>query len=684
MKTYLLLLVLGTSVANLLLAQNSNERLTLERYVDYQPVSNPVIAPNGEYVAYEVSFLDPQQNYFWNSRLVLRSRAGDVVQQIVGASNPVWSPSGRELLYTTEEDDGVKFVVAAPPKFTPRVIANWGGPVMNPAWSPDEKLLAFSSEVDVAPPAPLYTLPASIISNTVTPEPFDTTELHHLRDGEGLRRDSAQQLFILKRDTGQVRALPQVKGRLGISDSATTMNPAVLSWASDSRSFYFDGNLNPDFAQQNNQSYIYRLDINTNQITTVIGPASNGVKGYFSEPAVSPDGRHLAFQGFFWQQPVVTQPEEIFTVNLDGFAVRQLTRLDAGRPDRFLWSADSRSIVLSQFNRGDHYLYQVNLQGQLLQQQSFVSGEQWRLASMDQSGNMLGIHSGLARLPAVSWRTSLKTGNMRVLANETAEGLNHPQFGAVERLQFRSTEGTDITGWLLMPPDFDPNKKYPLLLRPDAHADFSYELQNYAAVGHIVLIIHYRANQAGLGFGAKFMNHGFNGLFTAELTQDLLRGVEEVKQRPYIDTQRLRIVGSSQGGGVTAWLITQTPMFHAAVVHRPQFINPVSAALLTDEASWTFRLFAKPYWQDLMPWLQRSPVMQVQNVTTPTLVVCGEQDYRTPMSEAVQFYAGLHFANRTARRLIRMPEVAHGWGGDAATFMRLQGYTLGWLQQVNH
>ena len=243
-------------------------------------------------------------------------------------------------------------------------------------------------------------------------------------------------------------------------------------------------------------------------------------------------------------------------------------------------------------------------------------------------------------------------------------------------------DGLLIEGWIIKPPGFDAAKKYPLVLEIHGgpHANygerFAVELQSYAAAGYVVL---YTNPRGSTGYGEAFaqkIHHNYPG----EDHDDLMDGVDAVIAKGYIDPERLFITGGSGGGVLTAWAIGKTDRFRAAVVQKP-VINWFS---FTTDIS----VIATRYWFGAMPWenpeefLRRSPISLVGNVSTPTMVLTGEEDWRTPMSESEHYYQALRL-QRVPAALVKIPGAPHNIGHRPSNMIDQVLHIIGWFDRYN-
>jgi acylaminoacyl-peptidase len=243
-----------------------------------------------------------------------------------------------------------------------------------------------------------------------------------------------------------------------------------------------------------------------------------------------------------------------------------------------------------------------------------------------------------------------------------------------------SHDGRKVQGWILKPPGFDPKKKYPLILEihggpfADYGERFAGELQLYAAAGYVVF---YANPRGSTGYGEEFGNlihHAYPG----NDYDDLMSGVDAVIGRGYVDAGNLFVTGGSGGGVLTCWIVGKTGRFRAAVAGYP-VINWYSFVLTADVSPFFTR-----YWFPGMPWeqpehyLKRSPLSLVGRVTTPTMLMTGEEDYRTPISEAEQFYKALKL-RKVEAALVRVPGAGHNVSARPSHFIAKAAYVLKWF-----
>ena len=269
----------------------------------------------------------------------------------------------------------------------------------------------------------------------------------------------------------------------------------------------------------------------------------------------------------------------------------------------------------------------------------------------------------------------------RRLTDINADLLGHRDVANTEEIWFESSrDGRRIQGWILQPPGFDPSREYPLILEIHGGPFAAYgprwdlEKQLMAASGYLVL---YTNPRGSTGYGEELGNlihHAYPG----DDFFDLMSGVDAAIEKGYVDPERLFVTGGSGGGVLTSWVIGRTNRFQRAVTIYP-VINWYSWVLSADISAFGFR-----YWFPGLPWdhpehyERRSLLSVVKNVETPTMVLTGEDDYRTPMSESEQYYGALKLLG-VESALVRFPEESHGVRRRPSHWVSKIGHIIGWM-----
>jgi acylaminoacyl-peptidase len=245
-----------------------------------------------------------------------------------------------------------------------------------------------------------------------------------------------------------------------------------------------------------------------------------------------------------------------------------------------------------------------------------------------------------------------------------------------------SHDGREIQAWVVMPPHFDPARRHPLLLEihggpfADYGVRFAYEFQAYAARGYVVL---YANPRGSTGYGEEFGNlihHAYPG----HDYDDLMSCVDDLLARGLVDPERLYVTGGSGGGVLTAWIVGKNQRFRAAVSAKP-VIDWTSHVLTADAYPFFVRYwFPAPPWEEPEEYFRRSPLALVGNVTTPTMLLTGEQDWRTPISQAEEYYQALKLRG-VDTALVRIPDSSHGLADRPSQLMSKVLHVLAWFER---
>ncbi len=451
-----------------------------------------------------------------------------------------------------------------------------------------------------------------------------------------------------------------------------------LAWTPDGRELLVSANRRPDADLEPNDSEIHSIDMASGEIralTRRFGPDQ--------EPAVSPDGRHVAYTGFDDRYQGY-QRTRLYLLRRDNGEIRELATdldRDVANPT---WSRDGRSIYFEYDDHGSTRVAAVDLQGRVTNLVDDLGGEGW---SRPYGGGSFSV----ARDGSIAYSANdalapadvglYDQGKTRRLTQLNADLLGQRELGRVEEIWSTSAvDGRQIQSWLIRPPGYDASKKYPMIL--EIHGGpfqnygprFAAELQLYAAAGYVVL---YSNPRGSTSYGEEFGNlihHAYPG----RDYDDLMSAVDAAIAGGGVDDKRLFVTGGSGGGVLTSWIVGRTDRFRAAAVQKP-VINWASFVLTSDATNFFYKYwFATPPWEDYEAYWRRSPLSLVGNVKTPTMVVTGEQDYRTPIAESEQFYQALRLRGIDTL-LVRVPGASHSLDARPSLLNARIAYILAWF-----
>ena len=622
-----------------------------------ETASDPQISPDGLWVAYVRNWSDAiTDKRYSNIWLVKSDGTGHrpVTSGKTHDASPRWSPDGTRLAYTSDKGGSGQLYVRWNDTGESIALTNGAIPPAGPTWSPDGKLIAFTQFVPKAPlvvGTPLAPPPGA----TWAPPPKYTDALVFRFDGVGEVPVGFTHIFVVRADGGAPRQLSK-----GDFNHGGVFGGGGVVWTPDGTELIAAARRREKADEELLESDIFAFAVADGAMRQLTD--RNGPDG---EPAVSPDGKLIAYTGFD-ERYQGYQNALLYVMNRDGSGKRALsTKLDNSVASP-TWSADGKGIYVQYDDKGDTKVGLFALDGS------------WRVVASHLGSGMMAYSGGsysVARNGSVAYTLSTPSipSNVAVVGSGASatpvsvtslnvELLATRTLGAVEEIWYESSKDKrKIQGWIIKPPGFDAKKKYPLILEihggPFANygARFDDEKQIMAANGFVVL---YTNPRGSTSYGEEFGNlihHAYPG----DDFFDLNSGVDAVIAKGYVDEKNLFVTGGSGGGVLTAWMIGHTDRFRAALAFYP-VINWESFSLTADMAPLSVK-----NWFPGMPWDhkdnydKRSLLSVVKNVKTPTLIMTGEEDFRTPMSESEQYYKALKMSGVEAV-LVRVPGEPHG------------------------
>ncbi len=649
-------------------------RLTVDRYMDWERVADPQISPDGSQVIYTRSWVDKLEDE-WESALHIVDADGSRSRFLLEGSSPRWSPDGTRILFTAPGEPGgaqihVRWMDA---EGSVTQVTHVNDTPMNARWSPDGTMISFTMYTPGELPSDWsIDLPAAPEGANWTETPRIVENMHFRADRVGFTDPAYVHLFVVPAEGGTARQLTHGKWHVG-SRYIGIYGGVGYDWTPDGSTIVFDGLMKEDWDMRFFESAINAVDVATGEMREI-----TPVQGLWNRPSVSPDGRTIAFVGHEWS-PQTYHVGEIHTIGIDGSGMRKLTP-DLDRDvGAMMWDPDGSRFYFSVNDRGSSNIYSATTGGDL---QQLTEGVQMLSLTSIAGGTGVGVLSA-PQTPGDVVRFDLEAGaGTSQLTDVNADVMEGVVLGDLEEIWYESTEGAQVQGWVIKPPGFDPTRRYPLIFEihggPHAmyNVGFNWMFQNFAANDFVVL---YTNPRGSTGYGTDFGNAIDDSYPGERDLADLLHGVDEVVGRGYIDTDRMYVGGCSGGGVLSSWVIGHDNRFAAAAVRCP-VINWISFAGTADVAMWAYRRFRELPWDNPDKWLHHSSLMYVDNVTTPTLLLTGELDLRTPMTQSEEYFQALKMVG-VPTAIIRFNEEYHGTGRKPSNFMRTQLYMRKWYDQ---
>ncbi|MFM7348706.1 MAG: S9 family peptidase [Erythrobacter sp.] len=617
--------------------------------------SDPQISPDGTRIAYVRVSNDIMTDRARRAIWLVDTRTGEQLP-LAGSSGEGdafalrWSPDGTRLAYVATAAGGAQLWVKWVKGGEAVRLTGLPNSPSGITWSPDGTQIAYSMLVE-GEGLKLGKAPEGKPEGAKWAEPLEVYDLLAYRaDGAGYLKPGFEKLFIIPATGGAPRQLTFGEYHDG----------GTLSFSKDGKTLYFGANRKPDWQNDPVDGEIHALDIASGQVR-----ALTSRNGPDHSPAVSPDGALIAFLGFD-DAGRAYEDDDLYVMARDGSALRNLTEKWGFSPTGLAWDADGKGIYAQYDIGGETRVARIGLDGTVRDVVQGLSGggfdRPYTGGSFSVAANdAIAFTGGAPTYPAELMLTA-SGGKARTLSDLNASLRAVKTMGEVKKITAKSShDGLPIEGWLTLPPDYAPGKRVPLIL--EIHGGpfaaygphFASDNQLFAAAGYAVLSANPRGSTS---YGEDFANR-IDKAYPGNDYDDLISIVDAAIAEGVADPDALFVTGGSGGGVLTSWIVGKTGRFKAAVTQKP-VINWTTQVLTADNPAFFGRswLGAQPWENPDLYWKQ-SPLSLVGNVTTPTLVVVGSEDYRTPVSESEQYYTALRLRG-VPTALVKVPGASHG------------------------
>ena len=635
--------------------------------------SDPQISPDGRQVVYARQSNDIMSDSTRSNLWLVDVDGGSHRPLLSGRddySSPRWSPDGTRIAYLSDAEGSRQLYVRWMDTGQTALVTNLQKSPQALAWSPDGAALAFSMPVP-ATAEPLAKPPAKP-KGAEWAEPVKVIErLYYRSDGAGYLEPGYSHIFVVPADGGTPRQLTGGEFNHG----------GPLSFTPDGSAIVFSANRQENWELDPRESEIYSIavaDAELTQLTDRDGPDG--------QPVVSPNGQLIAYVGFD-ERKKGYENSVLYIMDRDGGNSRALTAdLDraVGSPR---WNGNSNGVFTNYDDHGMRRMAFVTLGGRITTYDHNVSGE--TLGRPYTSGSYSVSKNGTYAFTAGDASTPADVAvarggrDLQRLTSLNEDLLGQRQLARIENITWNSShDEREIEGWVAYPPDYDDDRRYPLIL--EIHGgpyaaygpNFAPEIQRFAAEGYVVL---YANPRGSTSYGEDFAQQ-IQYAYPGNDYDDLMSGVDALIESGVADPEQLYVTGGSGGGVLSAWIVGKTDRFRAAVVVKP-VINWASFVLTADLYPF-FRMawFSEDPWVDPEQYWKVSPLSLVGNVVTPTAIMTGESDYRTPTSESEQYYQALKL-REVETALIRVPGAPHFIAGRPSHMIAKTDNIIAWFRR---
>tara|TARA_B100001109_G_scaffold201690_1_gene168414 strand:- start:441 stop:2486 length:2046 start_codon:yes stop_codon:yes gene_type:complete len=655
--------------SNLIYSQSNNKLKPIDVF-SLEYVSSPKISPDGKKVLYVRNFKDIMTDKNYSNIWIINYDGTNNSPITTGNQNdfdPTWSNSGDKFTYKSNSDKTIQLYLYVLSQKSNQKLTNLQSSISSVNWSEDDNYLTFTSFVEESSNG-LIKMPEKPKGAKWNDPAVEIDNIKYRSDGRGYLKQGFSQIFILPVEGGTPRQITYLN-----NDASSP------KWLAKNK-IIFSANLHDNSDLEPRNSEIYLIDIISEKIkplTFRLGPDYN--------PVVSHNKKEIAYLGFD-ERYLGYQQNDIFIMSSDGKNIRNISKKFNRNISNINWSEDGKGLFFQYDDKGVTKLAYISSSGKVNDMVSQLggmslgrpySGGTYSVSDSGRYAYTFGSVHNPSDL-AVGYNKSFKR-----LTFLNKDLFDHKQLGDVEEVWFKSSfDERLIQGWLVKPPNFDSSKKYPLIL--EIHGGpfsnygfrFSAEVQLFASKGYMVL---YTNPRGSTSYGKEFANLIHHN-YPNQDYDDLMSGVDHILERSYIDKDNLFVTGGSGGGVLTAWIIGKTNRFKAAVVAKP-VINWYSFVLYADNINVYYKYwFPGLPWDNLEHYMDRSPISYVGNVKTPTMLLTGEQDFRTPIAESEQFYAGLKL-NKVESMLVRIPGASHGIAARPSNLITKVNAIIAWFDK---
>jgi dipeptidyl aminopeptidase/acylaminoacyl peptidase len=660
--------------------------ITIEDLYKIKFVGKPRISPDGQRVAFVVTTIDERKHEYRSAVWMAPLNGGEArpfTSGLANAGDPSWSPDGRWLAFVSEREGDFAGKDAQEQKKLGKgkpqiwIIPTDGGEARqltfmehgasHPVWSPDSRYVIFNAQVGPAND--------DEVDGKALPRARVIDQLWYRLDGVGFIYERRSHLFLIEAAGGKPQQLTD--GDWDDGDAQWSPDGSQIAFASDRSEdrWRWPG------------ADIFTLSIKDGQA----GELRRLTDGTLSagSPSWSPDGKTIAFlaatkfhsANYTYLYTIAADANNAAATNIskefEG-SCSDWTNSDLG--DEHLapspiWSPDGKTLYVLASQRGATRLYAISSAGSGSQPAVLTPGEvHVRDFSVDSAKKKLALLVANATRPAeIFVRSTEAATELEAVTDTNKDLLDELVLATPELITYDGEGGWPIDGWILKPQDFDPTKKYPLVVEihggPNTQYGYGFfhEMQMLVAEGYVVL---YTNPRGSIGYGFDF-SAAVRGAWGEKDSIDILLGVDEVIKRGYIDEQRLGVTGGSYGGFMTNWLVGHTDRFKVAITDR--CVSNMATMFGTSDVGWDIaedNLETTP-WENLDKYMNMSPIKYVQNIHTPLLIIHSEQDLRCSIEQAEQLYAALKWMRREVK-FVRFEGQSHGLSRGGHPKLRLE------------
>jgi dipeptidyl aminopeptidase/acylaminoacyl peptidase len=610
------------------LSQAQRKPITAEDYLSFEFISDPQISPDAQWIAYTVATIDQKANRrvsrIWISSIDGSHPTVPFTSETTSSTSPRWSPDGRFLAFLSARDGArAQIWLLSRNGGEARRVSNLENGASNFEWSPDST--RFVCLTRTGPPP------------SKTSDVRHYTHIYYKFNDTGYFDEKRSHVAIIDVHTGASKQITD-------GDNWNDLDP---HWSPDSSRIAFVSNRTGKEFDLDRNSDVWTIPATGGPLTKI-----SDHTGPDTSPRWSPDGTKIAFLGAEDEDA----PPIIYVAPASGGKSVAINKSFDQTATELQWAEQGRALYFDSGVKGETHLYRMDSSTGATT--ALTTGPRAVRSASVQGNKIAYLSNDFTHLDDLYVRDA--SGSERQLTHLNASLWEQRQLAQVERINYTASDGWPIEGFLVRPINFDPNKKYPLVLSihggPAGQygVDWFHEFQVYAGRGWGVFFCNPRGST---GYGRKFQR-GVVDEWGGKAYTDIMTGLDEaMKRNSWIDRDRLGVTGGSYGGYMTNWITTQTDIFRAAVTLR-SISNFISDDGTRDGAYGHEKDFGGDIFQNYDAYWKYSPLHYANKVKTPTLVLHSDNDYRVPIEQGEQWFRALqHFG--VVSEIVMFPRENH-------------------------
>ena len=624
------------------------EVLDTKKLLELNKISDFHISPNGLYSVTVISNTDIEGNKSKSHLHLINNKTKEIKQFTTTGSyngSAVWDSKSENIYFLSDRSDESQVWKININGGEATQITKFKDGVSNFKLSPNEKYLSFSYEVEIGKTIEQEYKDNEFKLDKINAKVYDDLMLRHWDHYEDNKWSHIYIMDIATGDTTDIMA-----GEAFDSPLSPFGGREQYNWSADSKSIAYTCKKVENYAQSTNSDiYLYNLDSKKTVNIT------EGLVGYEVDPIFSPDGKYIAFHSMK-RASYESDKNRIMLYDISSKVIREVSDKLDQPANKTLWRNNNELVFMAPDGKGTNQLYVIELNGIYRLITSGVEDNGLRGLSMANDGNTIIYSKENYSTPPEIYTLNIKTKMESKLTSLNDDLVKDIDKCTYEAKWIDASDGKKIHTWVVYPPNFDKNKKYPMLVycqggpqqQISQYFSYGWSMWLFASKGYIVVA----PNRRGCpGFGQDWtdaINQDWGGM----PADDIMQAAKEMASKSFVDNNKIAAVGASAGGYMAFWLAGQQSDFFGAFVSHCGVFDLYSMYGSTEEIFFPNFDYGGAYWENEEFYKKNSPHNFVKNWKKPILIITGEKDYRVPYTQSLEAFTAARAQGVPARILI--------------------------------